>query len=97
MFLMLPKIKKRIKSFILEEEGKISKQSILKIGSVLLFSIIGSKDVFGGCGGCGCGCGGCAGGSCGTVTTDTGGSGSTSGCPSPAPEPAAYSCGCGCY
>ena len=90
---MLPKIKKRIKSFILEEEGKISKQSILKIGSVLLFSVIGAKNVFGGCGGCGCGgCG--SGGSCGTVQ-GTGAGGTSTSCPST--ETVAPSCGCGCF
>ena len=35
---MLPKIKKTIKSYLLEEEGKISKQSVLKIGAALAFS-----------------------------------------------------------
>lgn len=82
---MLPKIKKRLKSFILEEEGRISKQSALKIGSVLLLSAVGSSsDVLGGCG-CGCsapvGGGGCpptgggggggGGGGCGCTTGGT--------------------------
>src|SRR3989338_5032918 len=57
---MLPKIKKRLKSFVLEEEGRISKQSVLKIGSVLAMSLLASSHaVLGGCGGCGCGCGSC--------------------------------------
>lgn len=71
---MLPKIKKRLKSFILEEEGRIPKSSILKTGSVLLLSLLGSSsNVLGGCG-CatsdpcagsgGCGGGGCGGGGC---------------------------------
>ena len=75
---MFPKLKKRIKSFILEEEGKIPKQSIIKVGSVLALAALGSaKHVFpqcggppgGGCNSCSCGtaeggegCGGCGGG-----------------------------------
>lgn len=81
---MLPQIKKRLKSFILEEEGKISKQSVLKIGSVLVFSILGSANhVFGGCG-CGCAPDPCAGG---------GGSGGSCGCTS---SGSSCSCSCGC-
>ena len=75
---MLPQIKKRLKSFILEEGGRISKHSVLKIGSVLLLSAVGSTNhAFGGCscgsvdpcapggGGGGGGCGGGGGGCCG--------------------------------
>ena len=66
---MLPKIKKRLKSFVLEEEGRISKQSVLKIGSVLATSFLASShDVLGGCscgGSCCGGGGGGGGGSCG--------------------------------
>jgi len=35
---MFPKLKKKIKSFLLSEEGKISKQSIITIGSILTIS-----------------------------------------------------------
>lgn len=74
---MLPKTKKKIKSFVLEEEGKISKQAILKIGTALLSSgLVSANHVFGGCscggGGasnpCGGGGGGGGGGSCGCVS-----------------------------
>jgi len=44
-----PKIKKKIKAFLSKEEGKISKQSLLKVGTVLgaiaLGSIVASKGV----------------------------------------------------
>lgn len=66
---ILPKIKATISSFLLGEEGKISKQSGLLLGSFLLGASItallepqvGISD-----GGCGCGCAcACA---CGVVT-----------------------------
>ncbi|MBT5492359.1 hypothetical protein HOK00_09080, partial [bacterium] len=44
---ILPKIKKKISSFIMEEEGKISKQSIFAlgtmIGSAAIASVLSSK------------------------------------------------------
>ena len=90
-FLMLPKIKKRLKSFVLEEEGKISKQSVLKIGSVLLLSILGSSSHVGswsgGSGGGGGGGGGSGGGGSG---------GGATGC-SGACGAAGGGEGCGCY
>lgn len=39
---MFPKIKKKIASFLLSEEGKISKQSMLSIGSFLSAGVIGA-------------------------------------------------------
>jgi len=69
---MLPKIKKRIKSFILEEEGRISKQSALKIGAALALSSASLSHLAdaqcppGGCAGAG-GCGG----SCGCTSEGT--------------------------
>ena len=67
---MLPKIKKRLKSFVLEEEGRISKQAVLKIGTALALSSISLSQVFGGCScgssdPCAGGGGGGGGGSCG--------------------------------
>ena len=45
---MIPKIKKKVTSFLLSEEGKISKQSMLAMGSFLtsvaVGSILASKD-----------------------------------------------------
>ena len=80
---MLPKIKKKLKSFILEEEGRISKQSVLKIGSVLAMSLLASShDVLGGCG---CGGGSCGGGSSGGSVDPCGGGGGGS----------CGGCGCG--
>jgi len=38
---MLPKIKKRITSFLLSEEGKISKQSLLSLGAFISAAVIG--------------------------------------------------------
>ena len=39
---MLPKIKKRITSFLLSEEGKISKQALLTTGAFLAGATIGA-------------------------------------------------------
>lgn len=69
---MLPKIKKRLKSFILEEEGRISKQSVLTIGAIL--ATLGLATTIGGthecpnpgsCDGCSCGSCSCGGSCCG--------------------------------
>ena len=38
---MLPKIKKKISSFLLSEEGRIPKQSLLSFGSILSAAVIG--------------------------------------------------------
>ncbi len=38
---MFPKVKKRITSFLLSEEGKVSKQSLLSLGSFLSAAVIG--------------------------------------------------------
>ena len=38
---MLPKIKKKITGFLLNEEGKISKQSLLSLGSFISAAVIG--------------------------------------------------------
>jgi len=38
---MLPKIKKKISSFLLSEEGKISKQSLLSLGAFVSAAVIG--------------------------------------------------------
>ena len=38
---MIPKIKKKLTSFLTEEEGKISKQSLLSLGSFLSAAVIG--------------------------------------------------------
>ena len=38
---MLPKIKKKITGFLLNEEGKISKQSMLSLGSFISAAVIG--------------------------------------------------------
>jgi len=50
----LPKIKKRISNFILKEEGRISKQSLISMGAFLGGAVIGvinsGKDVYGGIG-----------------------------------------------
>ena len=47
--MMLPKLKKRITSFLVGEEGKISKQSLLSLGAFLgtgvLAGILAAKDV----------------------------------------------------
>lgn len=71
---MLPQIKKRLSSFILDESGKISKRSLIKL-SILsavasTYFVMSSKIVSascggGGCGSCGCGCGGGGGGGAG--------------------------------
>ena len=42
MIMWLPKIKKRISNFILNEEGKISKQSLISLGAFLGGSAVGS-------------------------------------------------------
>ncbi len=34
----LPKIKKSVKNFLTNEDGKITKESVMKVGSILLFS-----------------------------------------------------------
>ena len=78
---MLPKIKKRLKSFILEEEGRISKQSALKIGSVLVLSLLGSSsNVLGGCSCGSCASDPCAGGGGGGGGSCGGGGGGCCGC-----------------
>ena len=38
---MIPKIKKKLKGFLVEEEGKISKQSMLSLGSFISAAVIG--------------------------------------------------------
>ncbi|MBU4502794.1 MAG: hypothetical protein KKA79_09435 [Nanoarchaeota archaeon] len=38
---MFPKVKKKIKSFLLSEEGKISKQSLLSLGSFVSAAVVG--------------------------------------------------------
>jgi hypothetical protein len=38
---MIPKIKKKLTSFLLSEEGKISKQSLLSLGSFISAAVIG--------------------------------------------------------
>ena len=47
--LEIPKIKKKVNAFLVGEEGKISKQSLLKAGAILgaiaLGSVIASKGV----------------------------------------------------
>lgn len=64
---ILPKIKSTISSFLLGEEGKISNQSILAIGSFLVgyAATVSSlpQVALGGCGSCACACA-CACGSC---------------------------------
>ena len=39
--MLIPKIKKKITSFLLEEEGKISKHSLLSLGSFISAAVIG--------------------------------------------------------
>lgn len=68
---ILPRIKSTISSFLLGEEGKITKQSVLAIGSFLLGSAVAvsleSEIVNAVCAGGSCGCGGCGGGGCTVV------------------------------
>ena len=40
---MLPKIKKKITSFLLSEEGKIPKHSLLSLGSFVSAAVIGEN------------------------------------------------------
>jgi hypothetical protein len=37
----IPQVKKKISSFLLDEDGKISKQSILTLGSIMSVAVIG--------------------------------------------------------
>lgn len=64
---MFPKLKKRLSSFLFSEEGKISKQALVSVGSFLsttvLASVLMSKESSAG-GACGGGSGPC-GGACG--------------------------------
>lgn len=75
---MLPKLKKKIKSFLLDEEGKISKASSLYLGAALAAASLASVEAQclpGGCAGA-CACAGsCSGGgaSCGCVSGCAGG------------------------
>lgn len=70
---IIPKVKKRISSFLTNEEGKISKQSLLLLGtlaSVAAITSLSSTSVYAQCscagGGCGCGCStGCSASGCG--------------------------------
>lgn len=59
---MFPKIKKKITSFLLGEEGKISKHSLLTIGSFLSAGMFFMEEVTSlgclACSGCGSGSGG---------------------------------------
>lgn len=43
---MIPQIKKDLKKFLLSEDGKISKQTLVGVGSAVLTSIACSKTVF---------------------------------------------------
>jgi hypothetical protein len=65
---ILPRIKSTISSFLLGEEGKITKQSVLAIGSFLLGSATAvsiESEIVEGSVCVSCGCGGCGGGGCG--------------------------------
>jgi hypothetical protein len=75
---ILPKIKSTITSFLVSEEGKISKQGILGVGAFLVGTIALSPIAFGCCNGCAasggcacCGCGGCGVGGCGGISWPT--------------------------
>jgi hypothetical protein len=61
---ILPKIKSTICSFLVGEEGKIAKESVLSVGAFLASAVALSPYVLGDCSGgacgCGCGCAGCA-------------------------------------
>jgi len=68
----LPQIKKKISSFLLGEEGQISKKVVVGLGVMLAGIAVESAKAshcqsgFSGCAGCGCaGCGGCGGHGCG--------------------------------
>lgn len=88
---MLPTIKKRLSSFILNEEGKISKSSLLKLSAFSVSFVLSSKIVSAGCG-CSCGCA-CGGGGCGG---GCGGGGGGCGAGGPCPRPGDVSPGGGC-
>ncbi|MBI2558960.1 hypothetical protein HYW20_06585 [Candidatus Woesearchaeota archaeon] len=75
---MLPKLKKKIKGFLLEEEGKISKASSLYLGAALAAASL--ADVHAQClpggGGCACACAGsCSGGGGGSCGCEEAGGG----------------------
>lgn len=60
----LPKFKKKLSSFILDESGNISKQSIVNVGTILATGVVASASVSAThmCGGGGGGDGGSGGG-----------------------------------
>lgn len=55
---MFPKLKKRLSSFLVSEEGRISKQTVISVGAFISSSVIGgilmSKDASAGA--CACAC-----------------------------------------
>jgi len=74
---MLPKLKRKIKSFLLEEEGKISKASFVYLGAALAAASLASVNAqwAGSCGGEDGGAGSCGCVAAGGAGEDAGGAG----------------------